>query len=78
MEKPVIAKKEPKMLRLEPGTYFWCSCGKSSNQPFCDGSHQGSAFTPLLFNVDKKQDYWLCQCKHSGNKPFCDGQHRDI
>lgn len=78
MEKPVIAEKAPKMLSLELGTYFWCSCGLSKNQPFCDGSHQGSEFTPVQFKVDEKKDYWLCQCKHSGNKPFCDGKHREL
>lgn len=78
MQKPNIAEKEPKLLTLEPGTYFWCSCGKSKTQPFCDGSHLGSDFTPLVFNVDKKQDYWLCQCKHSANKPFCDGKHKAL
>ncbi len=78
MEKPVIAKKSPKKLTLEPGTYYWCACGKSSNQPFCDGSHKGSTFTPLPFTIDKKQDVWLCQCKHSSNKPYCDGTHRNL
>lgn len=78
MQKPVIADKVPKALILEPGTYYWCACGKSKNQPFCDGSHQGTVFTPVPFNVDQKKEVWLCQCKHSGNKPFCDGSHRKL
>nr|WP_321485300.1 CDGSH iron-sulfur domain-containing protein [uncultured Draconibacterium sp.] len=75
MKKPVIAKKA---LTLEPGTYYWCACGRSKNQPFCDGSHQGTEFTPLPFDIDEKKEVWLCQCKHSKNKPFCDGTHRTL
>lgn len=78
MKTPVIADKAPKKLTLEPGTYYWCSCGKSKNQPFCDGSHQGSEFAPLPFTVDEKKEVWLCQCKHSKNKPYCDGTHKTI
>ena len=78
MDKPVIAKKAPKMLTLEPGTYFWCACGKSENQPFCDGSHKSTDITPVSFKVEDKKDVWLCQCKHSSNKPYCDGTHRSL
>lgn len=78
MSKPIIAEKAPKAITLEPGTYYWCSCGKSKNQPFCDGSHQGSEFVPQAFTVEKKQELWLCQCKHAKNKPFCDGTHNTL
>lgn len=78
MDKPVIAHKAPRMVTLEPGTYFWCACGKSNNQPFCDGSHKTTSFTPLSFVVEEKKDVWLCQCKHSANKPYCDGTHRTL
>ncbi len=78
MQKPVIAQKAPKMLTLEPGTYYWCACGKSQNQPFCDGSHRVTEFKPLAFTIDEKKDVWLCQCKHSSNKPYCDGTHRTL
>jgi len=78
MKSPVIAEKAPKMLTLESGTYYWCSCGLSTNQPFCDGSHQGSEFVPQAFTISEKKDVWLCQCKHSANKPFCDGKHREL
>jgi CDGSH-type Zn-finger protein len=66
------------MVTLEPGTYFWCACGRSNNQPFCDGSHQGTGFTPIGFEIGEKKDVWLCQCKRSKNKPFCDGTHKEL
>lgn len=78
MKEPKIAAKQPVMQSLEPGAYFWCACGRSENQPFCDGSHQGTEFSPVQFKIDKKQDAWLCQCKHSENKPFCDGTHKEL
>lgn len=78
MKEPKIAAKQPVMKTLEPGSYFWCACGRSLNQPFCDGSHQGTGFTPVQFKIDKEQDVWLCQCKHSENKPFCDGSHKNL
>lgn len=78
MQKPHMAEKAPKALLLEPGTYYWCACGKSENQPFCDGSHRTTEFTPLPFSIDTKKEVWLCQCKHSKSKPFCDGTHRTL
>lgn len=78
MEKPVIAAKKPAVVNLEPGVYFWCACGKSSNQPFCDGSHKGSGIVPMLFKVEEKKTLYLCQCKQSGNKPYCDGTHTTL
>lgn len=78
MEEPKIAAKFPKKINLEPGTYYWCACGRSENQPFCDGSHKGTGFTPVAFSVEEKKDLWLCQCKHSKNKPYCDGTHREL
>jgi len=78
MENPVIAAKNPAVANLEPGEYFWCACGKSKNQPFCDGSHKGSSFSPVAFKIDVKKDVFLCQCKHSKTKPFCDGSHRAL
>jgi len=78
MKKPVIAQKAPKKVTLEPGTYFWCACGKSKKQPFCDGSHQDTSFSPLPFVIEEKKEVWLCQCKHSSNKPYCDGTHNKL
>jgi len=78
MNEAVIAAKEPAVLELEPGTYYWCACGKSANQPFCDGSHEGSEFTPKEFEISEKKTVALCQCKHSKNPPFCDGSHAEL
>jgi len=78
MKEPFIAAKMPAMVNLEAGQYFWCACGKSSNQPFCDGSHKGSEFVPSIFKIDEKQDAWLCQCKHTQNPPYCDGTHKTL
>jgi CDGSH iron-sulfur domain-containing protein 3 len=78
MEKPFIAAKKPAQVILESGQYFWCACGKSSNQPFCDGSHRGSEFVPALFKIAVKQEVWLCQCKQTNNPPYCDGTHKTI
>ncbi len=78
MAEPRIAHKGSIALELEPGTYFWCQCGESKNQPFCDGSHQESEFQPLQFTIEEKKKLYLCQCKRSLNKPYCDGTHRDL
>lgn len=56
--------------------YYYCTCGKSEDKLFCDGSHQGTEFTPTAFSVDKDDTYYLCPCKSSNNKPFCDGSHQ--
>lgn len=78
MEKPVIAQKSPYVMDMQPGTYYYCSCGKSSKQPFCDGSHKGSEFTPKKVEItDIKKVAW-CGCKHSSNAPFCDGTHAKL
>jgi CDGSH-type Zn-finger protein len=78
MEKPTIAAKYPALVTLEPGTFLWCACGKSSSQPFCDGTHRGTKFTPVFFKVPEKKEAWLCQCKHTGNAPYCDGTHKTL
>ncbi len=78
MSQPEIAAKEPAVLELEPGTYWWCACGQSKNQPWCDGSHKGTAFQPLEVTIDKAKKYAMCQCKHSANGAFCDGTHRKL
>jgi CDGSH-type Zn-finger protein len=58
-----------------PGTYYWCACGRSAKQPFCDGSHKGTDITPHEFTLDRPQTVILCGCKHTADKPFCDGAH---
>lgn len=78
MSQPEIPSKVPAVLDLEAGTYYWCSCGKSKNQPFCDGAHKGSDFVPLKLEIEEKKKVALCQCKHSGNNPFCDGAHKNL
>lgn len=78
MSDPVIAKKGPFVEELEPGTYWWCACGRSANQPFCDGSHKGTEFSPVSFTIEEKGKVGLCGCKSSNNKPFCDGSHKAL
>jgi CDGSH-type Zn-finger protein len=79
MEKGKIAGKEPKMVELKVGeTYAWCACGKSANQPFCDGSHQGTSFVPTVFTVDEPKTAALCMCKQTKNSPYCDGTHMSL
>lgn len=79
MSDPVIAKKAPYAVELEAGkTVYWCSCGKSANQPFCDGSHQGTAFTPVAHTPDASGTAYLCGCKHSQTGALCDGSHQKL
>ena len=79
MGNSTIADNKPAKVALEQGKkYFFCMCGRSRKQPFCDGSHQGSEFTPLAFTCDESKNYFLCQCKQSANKPYCDGTHKQF
>ena len=79
MNNPLIADNRPKKVQLEKGQeYFYCACGLSKNQPFCDGSHKGSGFTPKKFIADESGDAFLCLCKHSANTPYCDGTHKQF
>jgi len=76
MEQPKIAGKAPQMVKLETGkTYAWCACGKSESQPWCNGVHEGSDFSPNVFTAEKSKRVALCLCKQTGNPPYCDGAH---
>jgi len=76
---PKIAQKGPFAVKLEAGkNYHWCACGGSKNQPFCDGSHKGTEFTPLSFTAEKSGEAHLCGCKHTKNPPYCDGSHAKL
>ena len=78
MAEPVIAARTPAVVELEAGEYWWCQCGRSQNQPFCDGSHKGSEFSPVKFEIEETKKVALCRCKHTGNQPFCDGTHKRL
>lgn len=78
MAEPKIAAKQPAVLELDAGTHYWCACGASTNQPFCDGSHRGTEFTPMEFRLETKKKVALCQCKRTSNRPFCDGAHNKL
>lgn len=73
---PRIAQRGAYEVEVEAGrTYFWCACGRSRQQPFCDGSHKGGPFVPVKFVPEESGTVWLCGCKHTGLPPFCDGTH---
>ena len=79
MPKPIVADNKPKKVNLKKGDeYYFCACGRSKKQPFCDGSHVGTEFKPKSFVAEKTGDAYLCQCKHSANTPFCDGTHKQF
>jgi CDGSH-type Zn-finger protein len=77
-DNPKIAQKSPYVIEVEPGKYAWCACGESSKQPYCDGSHKGTGFTPIVQEVKEAGTVAWCGCKQSGNTPFCDGSHSQI
>lgn len=79
MSSPVIAQKAPFAVDVEAGkSYWWCACGRSQNQPFCDGSHSGSEFAPVEYRAEESRTVYFCGCKQSGTHPLCDGSHSKI
>ena len=79
MSEPTIAQKSPYPVEVEAGkSYWWCACGRSQTQPFCDGSHKGTSFTPMKVEIAEKQTVAFCGCKHTGTPPRCDGTHKTL
>ena len=79
MSTPDIPQKTPLPVDVEGGRkYFWCSCGKSDRQPFCDGSHQGTEFLPLTYEAETTRTLYFCACKHTRGAPLCDGSHNAL
>ncbi len=79
MTEPVPAQKAPYEIEVEAGRkYFWCACGRSQKQPFCDGSHKGTGLAPEVYESDKAKKVYFCGCKASGKKPLCDGTHNKL
>lgn len=77
-DKVVVAGLRSIKLDTAPGTYFWCACGRSSRQPFCDGSHRDTNFLPLRVEINEKQRVKWCSCKMTKTPPYCDHSHRDL
>ena len=79
MPDPVIAQKSPFRVEVQAGKkYFWCACGRSAKQPFCDGSHKDTGFQPVAYEADKDGPVFFCGCKNSKRKPTCDGTHNSL
>jgi CDGSH-type Zn-finger protein len=79
MTQPVPAQKAPYKVAVEAGrTYWWCACGRSAKQPFCDGSHKGSGLAPVEYKAAASKDAWFCGCKASKGQPLCDGSHKGL
>jgi len=79
MSDPIPAQKAPYQTTVEAGKrYVWCACGRSANQPFCDGAHKAVGLAPIAFIAEKSGTVWLCGCKATSGKPFCDGTHKSV
>jgi CDGSH-type Zn-finger protein len=79
MAEPIIAQKSPYPVEVEAGKkYFWCACGRSRKQPFCDGSHKDTGITPIAYEPTESKKLWFCGCKTTKNRPLCDGSHNAL
>ena len=78
MDKPKRAADTPYAVEVKAGNaYYWCACGLSASQPFCDGSHKDTGFSPVRYNATANDRVFFCGCKGTGNQPFCDGSHKN-
>jgi len=78
MDEPKIVQKGPYVKETEPGQVAWCACGRSSNQPFCNGSHKETSFSPVRVTIEAKKTIAWCGCKHTKTPPYCDGSHKNV
>ncbi|HNR77566.1 MAG TPA: CDGSH iron-sulfur domain-containing protein [Parvularculaceae bacterium] len=79
MAEPTTAARAPLAVDVEAGkAYFWCACGRSKTQPFCDGSHKGTDFAPMKWTADQTKRVFFCCCKHAKSAPLCDGSHKSV
>jgi CDGSH-type Zn-finger protein len=79
MAEPVIAGRAPLAVDVEQGkNYYWCTCGRSQKQPFCDGAHKGTEFAPLKWTAEATKKVYFCNCKKTGKPPLCDGTHAKL
>jgi CDGSH-type Zn-finger protein len=78
MADPKCTAKSPLEIELEPDTYHWCSCGATKNDPFCDGAHTDTEFSPVAFTIETKENVALCRCRATKTPPFCDGSHKEL
>lgn len=79
MAEAIVVQKAPYGVDLEAGKdYYWCSCGRSAKQPYCDGSHKAVGMKPMQVNVQENKKYWMCGCKSTKSQPFCDGTHKSL
>lgn len=78
MNEQINDSKAPYVMELEAGTYWWCTCGQSTNQPFCNGAHRKLGFIPTEFSLSEKKTVAICKCRLTKTKPFCDGSHKSL
>lgn len=77
MSDALRAGDAPVAVDVEEGkAYFWCACGRSKSQPFCDGAHAGSGLSPVRFDASESTTLYFCTCKATVKQPFCDGSHK--